>query len=105
MKMEDLNNSLRERIFDRLFEVAEVAKFTREEMISYEDSLKYYRDLKNSLDTAFEEGKAEGKEEGKKEGLIQVVLNGNQTGLSIAALSALTGLSEDEVTRILRSGF
>ncbi|MBP8850170.1 MAG: hypothetical protein KBG80_06400 [Breznakibacter sp.] len=27
---------------------------------SYEDSLKYYRDLKNSLDTAKEEGVIEG---------------------------------------------
>ena len=42
--------------------------FTREELTSNEDSKKFYRDIKNSMDTAFEEGKVEGKEEGLKEG-------------------------------------
>ena len=35
-------------------EVAEIAKFTPVELKEYEDSLKAYRDLKNSLDTATE---------------------------------------------------
>ena len=35
---------------------------------AYESSLKYYRDLKNVIDTSFEEGKLEGKLEGKCEG-------------------------------------
>ena len=35
-------------------EVAEIANFTPVELKEYEDSLKTYRDLKNSLDTATE---------------------------------------------------
>ena len=35
-------------------EVAEIAKFSPVELKEYEDSLKTYRDLKNSLDTATE---------------------------------------------------
>ena len=35
----------------------------RNERAKYEDSLKYYRDLKNSLDTAFDDGKKEGYDE------------------------------------------
>jgi hypothetical protein len=85
---------LRERIFERLFEVAEVAKFTREELLSYEDSLKYYRDLKNSLDTAFEEGKIEGK--------IEVIKSGIKSGMDVSTLAKLTGLTEDEINRIMR---
>jgi len=92
-RLERIPERLRERIFERLFEVAEVAKFTREELLSYEDSLKYYRDLKNSLDTAFEEGKIEGK--------IEVIKNGIRSGLEIAVLSKLTGLPEDEIGRII----
>ena len=38
--------ALQERIFTRLFEAAEIAKFTKEEYDSYEDSLKVYRDWK-----------------------------------------------------------
>lgn len=70
--------------FKKLFEVAEVTKFTREELLSYEDSLKYYRDLKNSLDTAFdegfEEGKEKGREEGKIEGKMEVIKNDIKAG-------------------------
>lgn len=39
----------------KVFEVAEIAKFTPEQRTSYQDSLKYYRDLKNSLETAKDE--------------------------------------------------
>lgn len=38
--------------FKRLFEVAEIARFSPEEAQAHEDSLRSYRDLKNSLDTA-----------------------------------------------------
>lgn len=52
---------LQEKVFNRLFEVAEIAKFSQEEKEQYESSLKSYRDLKNVIDTAFEEGKMEEK--------------------------------------------
>ena len=38
--------------FDRLFEEAEIAKFTPQEMREYETSKMAYRDIKNSVDTA-----------------------------------------------------
>jgi predicted transposase/invertase (TIGR01784 family) len=59
---------LQERVFEKLFEIAEIAQFSREERMAYEDSLKHYRDLKNSIDTARAEGKAEGRAEGRAEG-------------------------------------
>ena len=55
-RLDRIPDKLKEQIFDKLFEVAEIAKFTPEQVNSYEDSLKYYRDLKNSLDTAEEKG-------------------------------------------------
>lgn len=45
---------LLERVFQRLFEAAEIAKFSPEEKDQYEESLKSYRDLKNVIDTAFD---------------------------------------------------
>ena len=44
--------ALQERVFEKLFRQAEIAKFTPEERQDYEESVKIYRDLKNSLDTA-----------------------------------------------------
>ena len=52
-------------------EEAEIATFTPEELREYEDSLKTYRDLKNSLDTAEEKGRVEGREEGRVEGRVE----------------------------------
>jgi len=107
-RLERIPDRLRERIFEQLFEVAEVAKFSREELLSYEDSLKYYRDLKNSLDTAFEEGMIEGvmkgKIEGKMEEKIEVIKNGLRSGLDLSVLSKLTGLAEEEIRKIIDEG-
>ncbi|WP_448519458.1 PD-(D/E)XK nuclease family transposase, partial [Rhodoflexus sp.] len=92
-RLDRVPDKLRERIFERLFEVAEIAKFNRDELLSYEDSLKYYRDLKNSLDTAFEEGEIAK--------ATEVILRGHAEGLSVTMLAKLTGLSEAVVQKII----
>ena len=85
--------ALQERVFTRLFEAAEIAKFTKVEYEAYEDSLKAYRDWKNMIDTAMmiakkeghEEGRQEGREigrkEGRKEGLKEGLKEGREEGL------------------------
>ena len=50
---------LTDKVFDRLFEEAEIAKFTPQEMREYEASKMAYRDIKNSIDTAKREGRIE----------------------------------------------
>lgn len=91
-KLDRLPEKLKERIFERVFEVAEIAKFSHEEYLSYEDSLKYYRDLKNSLDTA--------KEEGKEEKAIEIAKSLLDNGISIEIISKSTGLSVVEIEKI-----
>ena len=66
--------------FDRLFEEAEIAKFTPQEMREYETSKMAYRDIKNSVDTAKREGIAEGKEIGMKEGMEKGMEKGREEG-------------------------
>ena len=77
-------------------EEAEIATFTLEEQREYEDSLKTYRDLKNSLDTAEEKGRMEGREEEK----IAIARNRKSVGMSISDLSKATSLSEEEIDSI-----
>ncbi len=91
-KLDRIPDALREQIFEKLFETAEIAKFTPEQMLSYEDSLKYYRDLKNSLDTAREEGKEEGK--------FEIAKNALKMGLSISEVTTLTGLSKEQIKNL-----
>jgi hypothetical protein len=51
-RLDRIPDKLRETIFTRLFEKAEIAKFSQDQYRNYEDSLIYYRDLKNSLSTS-----------------------------------------------------
>jgi predicted transposase/invertase (TIGR01784 family) len=88
--------ALQERVFQKLFEAAEIAKFTPDEKVKYEESLKYYRDLKNVVDTSFDEGKAEGKEERNIEIARQMKLKGIAANL----ISEITGLTLEEITRL-----
>ena len=95
-------DSLRDKIFDRLFQVAEIAKFTPVELREYEDSLKTYRDLKNSLDTAEEKGRAEGRAEGQAEKTIEIARKMKSKGFSVADISEMIGLTEEEIEALFR---
>jgi predicted transposase/invertase (TIGR01784 family) len=77
-------------------EVAEIARFTPEEVRSYEDSLKTYRDLKNSIDTAREEGEIKGKIEGKIEIAKEMIKNGEP----IEKIIRYTGLTKEQLEEI-----
>ncbi|MGK7933348.1 MAG: Rpn family recombination-promoting nuclease/putative transposase [Microcystaceae cyanobacterium] len=69
---------LREGIFNRLFEIAEIAQLPPDEQRAYQNSLKYYRDLNNVVETSREEGREEGIEEGiiigREEGIKSLLL-------------------------------
>ena len=75
-----------ERYIDRLFEEAEIAKFTPQEMREYETSKMAYRDIKNSVDTAKREGIAEGMKQGMEKGMKQGMEKGRAEGMSQRSL-------------------
>ena len=120
--------ALQERVFAKLFKAAEIAKFTKEEYDAYEESLKVYRDWKNTIDTAVQkavkkatqkarkeglkEGLKEGRAEGLKEGLEEGLEKGRKEttysiarqmkseGLPAVTIAKITGLTEDEIDRL-----
>jgi predicted transposase/invertase (TIGR01784 family) len=104
--------ALQERVFQKLFEAAEIARFTPDEKNKYEESLKYYRDLKNVVDSSFDEGKAEGLAEGKADGLAEgkaeglaegkaeIALQMKLKGLETSLISEVTGLSVEEIENL-----
>lgn len=83
-KLESRPRKLQERVFQKLFEVTELAKFAPEERDLYEESLKVYPDLKNVNDTTFTEGRAEGKIEGRMGDIIKALRRGKRTLEEIA---------------------
>ncbi len=90
--LENRPKTLQEKVFAKLFEVAEIAKFSPAEKEEYEESLKTYRDLKNVIDTSKMEGKLEEK--------IEVALKAIEENLPINVISRLTGLSEAEIQKL-----
>ena len=89
-KLDRIPEKLKEGIFLKLFETAEISKFTQEESRDYEDSLKYYRDIKNSLDTAKEEKAIE---------IAKEMLKDNEP---IEKIVKYTKLSEQEVKNLMK---
>ncbi|MEQ8474086.1 MAG: Rpn family recombination-promoting nuclease/putative transposase [Marinoscillum sp.] len=87
-RLNSIPEKLKEATFMKVFEVAEIAKFTPEQRTSYQDSLKYYRDLKNSLDTASDE---------RAESIATTML---LNGYTATEVSKLTGLSIERVEEL-----
>ena len=100
--------ALKEKIFSKLFGEAEIAKFTPTELKEYEDSLKAYRDVKNSIDTALEKGREEGRAvgreegraEGRVEGVIQVAKKLLESGMDVDTIMKMTDLSKNEIEKL-----
>ena len=62
----------------------------------YEDSLKAYRDIKNSIDTALEKGREEGMEKEK----IATARRLLSMGLSEEQVSTATELPQEEIQKL-----
>ena len=107
-RLDERPATLKEKVFTKLFEEAEIARFTPTELKEYEDSLKAYRDVKNSIDTALEkgreegrvEGRAEGREEGKNLKAIQIAKKMLAAGMDIDTIINMTDLSKSEIEKL-----
>ncbi|TAG40152.1 MAG: hypothetical protein EAZ31_08645 [Cytophagia bacterium] len=74
---------------------AEIATFTKQEKVQYKENLKYYRDLKNSFDTAFEEGEIKKSK--------QVAINLTSKGFDNLFIAEITNLTIEEIEEIRKN--
>ena len=104
------------RVFEKVFQIAEVSNLTKEEYMSYRTSLEQKWDYENVLSYAVQEAEerkyAEGKQEGKIEGKIEGKQEGKQEekietarklkgkGYSFTDISEITGLSISEIEKL-----
>ncbi len=101
-KLDRLPETLREQVFERVFAVAEISRFTTKEHHEYEDSLKTYRDLQNSIETARDEGKAEGLAEGEARTIEKMIIKCHIKGMSNDEIAEFTDSTVEEVLAVLR---
>lgn len=88
-KLTERPAKLQEKVFSQLFEQASISQYDEIEYNAYEESLKAYRDLKNSIDTAFDEGKIEQK--------IETAIILKTSNVPLEVISKSTGLSISEI--------
>jgi len=87
-RLDDIPDKLREKIFEKIFAAAEIAKLTPDEYEAYVDSLNSYRDLQNSIDTARIEEK------------LEIAKNAKEMGLTTEQIQKLTNLSPEEIEKL-----
>ena len=91
-KLDRLPAKMKDIVFEKLFKVAEIAMFEPIEREIYEDSLKNYRDLINSIDTAEQDGR-------KKERFI-IAKNLLKEGVDLKTIEKSTGLTKEEIKNL-----
>ena len=100
--------ALQEKVFQHLFEAAEIAKFDRKERFEYEESLKNYRDWFSVMQTAelrgeqrgMERGMERGMAEGRMEERLSNARNLKRLGVPVSTIAQATGLSAEEIERL-----
>ena len=95
-KLTQRPKELCDKVFDRLFEEAEIAKFTPQEMREYEASKMAYRDIKNSIDTA----KQKGIEEGMNQKALDIARNMLADGVDINLIMKYSGLTQEQIEKL-----
>ncbi|MGD2090492.1 MAG: Rpn family recombination-promoting nuclease/putative transposase [Candidatus Aminicenantes bacterium] len=105
---EKIPEILKEEVFIKAFETAEIANFDEKQLSDYEESLKLYRDFKGVIDTSFEEGEKVGLEKGIEKGIVtgrverdkEIAKKMKEKGESIEKISEYTGLSKQEIEEL-----
>jgi predicted transposase/invertase (TIGR01784 family) len=85
-----------DEVFTQAFTRAELAGLGQADRDAYEMNLKVYRDYKNTIDTAFDEGKLEGRLESK----LEIAKNMKLQGMPVYLIAQLTGLSAEEINNL-----
>jgi len=94
--LDEIPTKLRDKAFQKVFQIAEIAKYNPKERQNYENSLKYYRDMENSLDLKY----AKGLQEGEQNKTLEIVKNFIVIGLDNETIAKGTGLSIAEIEAI-----
>lgn len=99
-RLQERPRELQEKIFERLFEQAEIAKLNIKDMNAYEQSLKVLRDNYSIQKTATEQGLKEGRKEGQKEEKIAIAKRMKSKGIDISLIAESTGLTVEEIEKL-----
>ena len=93
----DRPKALQDRVFKKLFEQAEIARYSEAERYQYEESRKVFWDNYSVMKTAVDKGLAKGLAEGHAKGLAEGLAEGRAEGLAEGRAEGRTeGMAEGE---------
>ena len=87
-RLQDKPVKLQEKVFEKLFSEAEIAKLNSEDMKAYEESLKAYRDNYSVIETA------------KKERDIEIARMLKMNGVAIDLIAKSTSLTKEQIEKL-----
>ena len=88
----DRPKALQDRVFEKFFEQAEIAKYNDEERQEYEWSIKNYRDYVNTMDYAHDNG--------WKEANVENARKMKDDGMPVEMIAKYTSLTTEEIERL-----
>jgi predicted transposase/invertase (TIGR01784 family) len=91
-KLDRIPDRLKEGLFLKLFEIAEIAKYDENEQRAYHNSVKYYRDIKNIMDTAVEEALTNRN--------IELIIKNIEKGISDYDIAEFLDLPVEEIINV-----
>ena len=98
--------ALQDRIFQKLFEQAEIAKYSDAERRLYEASQKEYWDYTSTLETAERKGEIKGLQQGVQQGVQQekkeTIHRLQSMGLSVEQIAQGADMKVDDVKKLLQ---
>ena len=87
-RLQDKPVKLQEKVFEKLFSEAEIAKLNSEDMKAYEESLKVYRDNYNVIETA------------KSDTRTEIAKRLKNKGIDFETIAETTGLSKEQIEKL-----
>ena len=95
--MDHIPAILNEPVFQKGFDIAEVAHLSTEQYDDYLKSVLSYNEAKAVTDTAFADGKVEGKIEGEKSKALDVARAMRAKGFDVDTIAEISKLSIEEI--------
>jgi predicted transposase/invertase (TIGR01784 family) len=87
-------------VFQRLAEVAEVSKLSKQDRLAYDHALKRYRDTYNAITGAEQKGRTEGRVEGERDKAFESARRMKGDGMSAELIAKYTGLTIETVNSL-----
>ena len=92
--------ALQDRIFKKLFEQAEIARYSEAERWEYEESRKVFWDNYSVMKTAIKKSLAEGFAKGREEEKLNTARKMKADGMTVELIEKYTGLSAEDIEKL-----